>query len=82
MADIYTINIHKGILNKPNWEKSKYAVRFVREFLKKKLKTNKIKLDNSISQAIWVRGATKPIHKIKVNVEKVEEFFIAKLAEN
>ncbi|MBU5688925.1 MAG: 60S ribosomal protein L31 [Candidatus Aenigmarchaeota archaeon] len=70
---IFTINIRKSILEKPRWERSKYAVRAVRNFLKKKMKTDKIKLDNSISQAIWTRGATKPLNKIRVKVEKDEE---------
>jgi len=79
---VFVINIRKGILEKPRWERSKHAVRFVRNFLKKKMKTDKIKLDNSISQAVWARGATKPISKIKVQVEKDEEgVAVAKLIE-
>ncbi|MCX8179006.1 MAG: 60S ribosomal protein L31 [Candidatus Aenigmarchaeota archaeon] len=79
---VFTINIQKEVVNKPRWERSKFAVRAVREFLKKKMKTDKIKLDNSISKAVWTRGATKPLHKIKIKVEKEEDVFVAKLAES
>ncbi|MFH8080769.1 MAG: 50S ribosomal protein L31e [Candidatus Aenigmatarchaeota archaeon] len=78
---IFTINIRKSILEKPRWERSKHAIRVVRNFLKKRMKTDKIKLDNSISQAIWTRGATKPLNKVKIKVEKIDEEFVAKLAE-
>ena len=70
---VYTINIRKEVLEKPRWERSKHAVRAVREFLKRHMKSDKIKLDNSITKAIWTRGATKPLNKIRIKAEKDEE---------
>ncbi len=81
MADeqVYTINIRKGVLEKPRWERSKFASRFVRNFLKRHLKTDKIKLDGSVVEAVWARGATKPLNKIRIKVEKDDDIYIAKL---
>jgi large subunit ribosomal protein L31e len=70
---VYTINLRREILEKPRWERSKHAVRAVREFLKRHMKSDKIKIDNSITQAIWTRGATKPLNKIRIKAEKDDE---------
>ncbi|MCS7134886.1 MAG: 60S ribosomal protein L31 [Candidatus Aenigmarchaeota archaeon] len=78
---LFIISIRKNVLEKPRWEKSKHAIKFVREFLRKKIKSDKIKIDNSISHRIWKMGGSKTINKIKVKVEEENGVFVAKAIE-
>lgn len=69
----YTINIRKGTLTSPKWEKSNDSVVFVRNFLKRHMKTKEVRIDNSISEKIWEHGNKYPAGKIKVKVRKDDE---------
>jgi len=70
---IYTINIRRGIIDKPRWNKSNYASKFVRNYLKKHMKVEEVKIDKSINEKIWQRGITNPIRKIRVKVTKEDD---------
>lgn len=70
---VYTINIRRGILDKPRWNRSKHAVSYVREYLKKHMKVDYVKIDNAISEKIWARSITKPLNKIRVKAIKDDE---------
>ncbi len=70
---IFTINIRKSIANAPKWEKSKKSVAVVRNFLKRHMKGDEIKIGQSITEEIWKGGNQNPPCKIRIKAIKTEE---------
>jgi large subunit ribosomal protein L31e len=70
---IYTINLRKSSLKTPRWEKSKDSVAVVRNFLKKHMKSDDVKIDGSISEKIWSHGGSNPPNKIRIKVTKTDD---------
>ncbi len=67
---IYTINLRRGVLPSPKWKKSDDAIAFVRNFLKRHMKSDEIKIDSSISEYIWQHGNQRPPSKIRIKAVK------------
>ena len=70
---IYTINLRKATLKAPRWEKSKRSVAFVREFLKRHMKGDEIRIGKSITEEIWKSGNQNPPAKIRIHAVDREE---------
>jgi large subunit ribosomal protein L31e len=58
----------------PRWKRANSAVKSVRKFLAKHLKTDmeEIKIDETINEKLWERGSMKPPLKIRVRAVKFE----------
>ncbi len=69
---IYNIPIRKDWLNVPKYKRAKKAVRVVREFLAKNMKTelDNVKLGKYLNLKVWEHGIKSPPHHIKVKVTK------------
>jgi len=72
MERTYTIPLGR-IKNVPRTKRAPRAIRFIREFLKKHMKSDDIKLDSSINEKIWGRGIQKIPPKIKIKAVKEED---------
>ena len=72
MERVYIIPL-RDVKRVPRTIRSPKAVRLVREFLKKHMKSEDIKIDNSINEKIWERGIQKVPPKIKVKATKEED---------
>ena len=72
MERVYIIPLRdvKGV---PRTIRSPKAVRLVREFLQKHMKSDDIKIDSSVNEKIWERGIQKVPPKIKVKATKEED---------
>ena len=70
---IYTINLRKATLKAPRWLKSKRSVAFVREFLKRHMKGDEIRIGKSITEEIWKSGNQNPPAKIRIHTVDREE---------
>ena len=70
---IFTINLRKATLEARRWEKSKKSVAVVRNFLKKHMKTDEIKIGKSITEKIWSGGNQNPPSKIRIRAIETEE---------
>lgn len=70
---IYTINLRKATLKAPRWEKSKKSVAFIREFLKRHMKGDEIRIGQSITEEIWKSGNQNPPAKIRIHTVDREE---------
>jgi large subunit ribosomal protein L31e len=70
---IYTINIRKAILKVPRWERSKRAMSAVRNFLKRHMKGDEIRIGKSITEKIWKGGSQNPPNKIRIHAIRTEE---------
>ena len=80
MADIvvervYTLRLKHKMKRYPRWLRSKKAVKYIRKFLVRHMKAeeDKIKIDASINEKIWERGAQKPPSKIRIRAVKFDD---------
>jgi large subunit ribosomal protein L31e len=69
MERIYTIPL-RNVKKVPRTIRAPRAIREVRNFLKKHMKTEEVKVDASINEKVWERGIQKIPSKIKVKATK------------
>ncbi|MBW2990977.1 50S ribosomal protein L31e [Candidatus Woesearchaeota archaeon] len=81
MERSYNIPLRKRYRYTAKHKKTPKAVRAVREFLAKHMKTelDKIKLGMHLNEHLWKHGIKKPPHHIKVHAIKEEDFVKAEL---
>ena len=72
MERVYVIPL-RDVKNVPRTIRSPRAIRYVREFLKRHMKSDEIFLDSSVNEKIWERGIQKVPPKIKVKATKEED---------
>ena len=78
---IYIIPL-RDVQHTPRWERGKRAMKAIRDFLAQHMKSDEIKLDQSINEAIWERGSHKPPSRIRIRAMKFEDGQVqAELAE-
>jgi large subunit ribosomal protein L31e len=66
----------------PRWKRSNAAIKDIRKYLAKHMKSEDVKLDKGINEKVWERGSTKPPTKIRVRAMKMEDGQVqAELAE-
>ncbi len=75
MERIYTIKVKQRVRRYPRWLRSKKAIRMIRKFLSRHMKTEEenIKIDSTINEKIWERGAQKPPARIKIRAVKFDD---------
>ncbi|ADN36601.1 Ribosomal protein L31e [Methanolacinia petrolearia DSM 11571] len=86
MADILKEQIYviplRDVKRAPRWKRSPRAIKEIREFLAKHMKSEDIKIDKSINEKIWEHGCEKPPRKIRIRAMKFEDGQVqAELAE-
>lgn len=72
MERVYVIPLRK-VKNVPRTIRSPRAVRYVKEFIKRHMKTDDVIIDASVNEKIWERGIQKIPPKIKVKAVKEED---------
>ena len=72
---VYTINLGKVLLS-PNNQRAKRAINMIKEFARHHMKTEEIKIEETVSHIIWKRGIKHPPRKIRVSMTKTDEGFI------
>ena len=78
---IYIIPL-RDVQRTPRWERGKRAMKAIRDFLARHMKSEDIKIDQSINEAVWERGSHKPPSRIRVRAMKFEDGQVqAELAE-
>jgi large subunit ribosomal protein L31e len=66
----------------PRWKRSNTAIKDIRKYLARHMKSEDVKIDKSINEKVWDRGSTKPPSKIRVRAMKMEDGQVqAELAE-
>ncbi|WEU40806.1 MAG: 50S ribosomal protein L31e [Candidatus Odinarchaeum yellowstonii] len=69
---VYTIPL-KDVKKAPTGKRSNKAVRILREFIAKHMKTENVIIDPAVNERIWMRGIEKPPRRIKVKALKDRE---------
>ncbi len=72
MERVYVIPLRK-VKNVPRTIRSPRAIRYVKEFIEKHMKTDDVILDPSVNEKIWERGIQKIPPRIKVKAVKDED---------
>ncbi|MFQ5975205.1 MAG: 50S ribosomal protein L31e [Candidatus Hydrothermarchaeales archaeon] len=75
MERVYTIPLRE-VKKTPKSKRAPKAIRYIRRYLEKHAKSDKIILDNSVNEKVWERGIKNMPSKIKVKVETVEDDII------
>ena len=72
---VYTIPLGKGLLSKSQ-HRAVRAINMIREFARKHMKTQEIKIDEEVAHLIWSKGVRSPPRKIRVKLTKTDDGFI------
>src|SRR3989344_3614162 len=69
MADekLFTIPLRKEFLKAPIYKRSSKAVRAVKQFIVRHLKTEKVNVGPQLNLQIWSRGKSNPPTRVKVH---------------
>jgi large subunit ribosomal protein L31e len=70
---IYTIPLRHVWVVTPRGKRAPRAVRDVRDFVSRHMKSEDVAVSNEVNQAIWSRGINKPPRKITVRAVKDKE---------
>lgn len=72
MERIYTINLRRGFIKAPRWKKTPRAVKEVKLFITKHLKTSveKVKLSTKLNNYLWANGMKNPPPRVRVKAVK------------
>jgi large subunit ribosomal protein L31e len=57
----------------PRQKRTSRTVKVVHKFLKRHMKSEKIKLDQVLNRKLWERGAEHPLPRIRVRVVKQDD---------
>ena len=72
---IYSLRLRQKMKKYPRWLRAKKAVKFIRKFLSRHMKTDikNVKIDLSINEKIWERGGKKVPTKIRIRAVKFDD---------
>lgn len=73
--EVLSINIRKILVEKARWRRGKLVMPTLKNILKRKLKTEKIKISPKLNEMVWKRGMKNPVVKFKVKIVKDGEFY-------
>lgn len=70
---IYTVPLAKKYRTAPNWNRTKKAVKVLREFMDQHMKPEVLYISPEVNERLWEDGIKKPPRKIRVRVTKSVE---------
>ena len=69
---LYTVNFRKVWIT-PRGKRVPRAVRMLRDFVKRHMKTEEVIISNEVNEKLWARSIKKPPRKLRVRVVKDKE---------
>jgi large subunit ribosomal protein L31e len=69
---IYVIPL-RDVKKAPRWKRSNRAIKEIRMFLARHMKSEDVKLAANINEKIWDRGSEKPPRSIRIRAMKFED---------
>jgi large subunit ribosomal protein L31e len=72
LSRIYTINLGKARLT-PRYRRTDRVVNMIREFARRHMKSNEVKLDQELNRHVWKRGKAHPPRRLRVRMTKDED---------
>lgn len=68
----YTVSL-RDVWAAPRKQRAPKAVRIVKNFVKRRMKTEDVQVSNEINEAVWARSIQKPPRKLQIRVVKDKE---------
>ncbi len=75
---VFTVPLREAF-DKPRTKRAKIAIKILKEFLKKHMKAENVKIGKSINESIWKRGIQKPPRRIRIHALKEGNVIYAEL---
>lgn len=72
MERIYTIPLRRKTVKTARYKRSPKALKVIREFLKKHMKSDEVRISRDVNEFIWAHGIKRPPGKVKVKAVKDE----------
>ncbi len=69
----YNVPLRKGWLKSPKYKRAKKAIRTLKEFLQRHMKSENVKIGKYANIKVWEKGMKNPPHHLKVKVTKDSE---------
>ena len=69
----YIVPLRKEIMKVPKYKRAKKAVKALREFLSKHMKSDNIKIGRHLNLFIWQNGIKNPPTKIRIHAKKYDD---------
>jgi large subunit ribosomal protein L31e len=69
LTHVYTINLGRAWIT-PQHKRTDRVINMIKEFAKKHMKSEEIKIDQDLNRQIWKRGKTNPPRKVRVKMVK------------
>ena len=69
----YNVPLRKEFLKVPKYKRAKKAVKALKQFLVKHMKSDNVKIGKYLNDEIWKHGIKNPPHHVKLNAVKDEE---------
>ena len=69
----YNVPLRKEFLKTPKYKRAKKAVKALREFVSKHMKSEDVNIGADVNKLIWKHGIKNPPHHVKVTVTKEED---------
>lgn len=69
----YNVPLRKEYMKAPRWNRTKKATIALRQFLARHMKSEKVKLSQTLNEFVWKDGIKNPPHHVKVNVTKNDQ---------
>ncbi len=70
---VYNIPLRKKYIKVPRWKRTNRAIKAVKEFVMRHMKSNDVRIKKALNEEIWKHGAKRPPHHIKVNCQKFDD---------
>src|SRR3989338_7959019 len=67
---VYNVPLRKEYMKAPNWKRTPKAVKALREFISKHMKSENVIIGKYANQLLWKNGIKNPPHHIKVKDDK------------
>ena len=69
---IETVNLGRAWIT-PRYRRTDRVITMIREFAKKSMKSDEVKLDQDLNRQIWKRGKTNPPRRVRLKLVKDED---------
>ena len=69
----YNVPLRKEFLKVPKYKRAKKAVKALKQFLVKHMKSDNVKIGKYLNDEIWKHGIKNPPHHVKLNAVKDKE---------
>ena len=75
LEKVHTINLGKVLLS-VDTHRATRAINMIREYARRHMKVEDIKIEEDLAHQIWARGARHPPRKIRVRMSKTDEGYV------